>query len=274
MIAMQPKLLNEHSDNYLFARQTGAGDPVLILHGLLGSSDNWTAVARDLAQSHTVFSLDLRNHGRSFHSDLFDYPAMADDVLAFIDQQNLDNPSMIGHSMGGKTAMQFAYRYPERLDKLVVVDIAPKAYPPHNLMTVDALLNLDLAAVSRLSHADAQLQKAIPDKSERLSHLKNLKRSADGAYHWQVNLKTIRNNYALISGAVDRGSYPNPCLFIRGVHSDYIQDADWEDILDCFPQAELITIPNAGHWVHIQARQVLVNKVRDYFGTWQLHHRK
>lgn len=264
---MQARLLNEHSDKYLFARQIGSGEPVLILHGLLGSSANWTAVARELAESFSVFSLDLRNHGRSFHSDLFDYPVMADDVLAFIDQQNLDNISMIGHSMGGKTAMQFAYLYPERINKLVVVDIAPRAYPPHNLITVDALLDLDLATISQLNHADAQLQPAIPETSERLSHLKNLKRGKDGIYHWQVNLKIIRKNYALISDAVDGGSYPKPCLFIRGVHSDYIQDADWDDVLECFPQAELITIPNAGHWVHIQARQVFVEKIRAYFNT-------
>lgn len=262
---MQAKLLNEHSDKYLFARQTGTGEPVLILHGLLGSSDNWTAVARELGEAYTVFSLDLRNHGRSFHSHHFDYPAMADDVKSFIDQQNLEKISIIGHSMGGKTAMQFAYLYPEYLDNLVVVDIAPKAYPPHNLITVDALLDLDLATISQLSHADAQLQPAIPDTSERLSHLKNLKRGTDGIYHWQVNLEIIRNNYTFISDAVDGGSYPKPCLFIRGVNSDYIQDADWDDVLDCFPQAELITIPNAGHWVHIQARQVFVSNVLDYF---------
>jgi len=261
---MQAKLLNEHSDKYLFARQVGAGEPVLILHGLLGSSDNWTAVARELAESYTVFSLDLRNHGRSFHSDHFDYPAMADDVKTFIDQQNLEKISVIGHSMGGKTAMQFAYLYPEYFNKLVVVDIAPKAYPPHNLIAVDALLSLDLATISRLSHADAQLQSAIPDTSERLSHLKNLKRDTHGAYHWQVNLKIIRNNYAFISDAVDGGSYPKPCLFIRGVNSDYIQDTDWDDVLECFPQAKLETIPNAGHWVHIQARQVFVRKILDY----------
>jgi esterase len=145
-----------------------------------------------------------------------------------------------------------------------VVDIAPRAYPPHNLIAVDALLDLDLAKVSRLSHADVQLQPAIPDTSERLSHLKNLKRGPDGDYHWQVNLKNIRNNYALISEAVDGGSYTKPCLFIRGVNSDYIQDADWDDIIECFPYARLVTIPNAGHWVHIQARQVLVGKILDY----------
>jgi pimeloyl-ACP methyl ester carboxylesterase len=227
-------------------------------------------VARELGKAYTVFSLDLRNHGRSFHSDHFDYPAMADDVKAFIDQQNLENISMIGHSMGGKTAMQFAYLYPEYLNKLVVVDIAPKAYPPHNLNAVDALIDLDLATVSRLSHADEQLQPAIPDTSERLSHLKNLKRGTDGDYHWQVNLKIIRNNYAFISDAVEGGSYTKPCLFIRGVNSDYIQDADWEDVLECFPHAQLVTIPNAGHWVHIQARQVLVGKLLDYFAKEHL----
>ncbi len=261
---MQAVTLNENSGQHLFARQMGTGEPVLILHGLLGSSDNWTAVARDLAESYTVFSLDLRNHGRSFHSDHFDYAAMADDVKRFTQQYGLNNVSIIGHSMGGKTAMQFAYRYPERLRKLVVVDIAPKAYPPQNLNAVDALLNLDLATISRLSQADEKLQPAIPDPSERLSHLKNLKRGPEGTYHWQVNLNAIRRNYLIISGAITNGSYAKDCLFIRGRESDYIQDADWDDVLKRFPLAQLETIPDAGHWVHIQARQSFLRTVLDY----------
>lgn len=262
---MRSKLLNEHSDTYLFARKTGVGEPVLILHGLLGSSENWATVARDLAGSYTVFSLDLRNHGRSFHSDHFDYPVMAGDVKAFIDQQGLKNVAIIGHSMGGKTAMQFAFFYPEHVHKLVVVDIALRAYPPHNLNSVDALRRLDLTTISRLSQADEQLAADIPDISERLSHLKNLKREPDGTYHWRVNLEAIRRNYPFISEAVTGAGYAKECLFIRGVNSDYIQDADWEDILESFPRAKLETIPNAGHWVHVEARQMFVQTVRDYF---------
>ena len=264
---MQTKLLNEHSEKYLFARQLGSGKPLLILHGLLGSSDNWTTVARDLAEFYTVYALDLRNHGRSFHSDHFQYPVMADDVKLFIEQQGVEKVSLIGHSMGGKTAMQFAFLYPERLHKLVVVDIAPKAYPPHNLIAVDALLSLDLTSVSRLSQADAQLAPAIPNKSERLSHLKNLKRGENGAYGWQVNLEAIRRNYPFISDAMTAGSYEKDCLFIRGVNSDYIQDADWEDILEIFPRAQLETIPNAGHWIHIEAREVFVKTVLDHLAS-------
>ena len=261
---MKPELLNEHSDTYLFARKLGSGPPVLILHGLLGSSDNWITVARDLSESHTVYSLDLRNHGRSPHGDPFDYRIMAEDVQRFIEQQALKDVSLIGHSMGGKTAMQFAYLYPEQISKLVVVDIAPRAYPPYNLTAIDALLELDLTAISRLNQADEQLQSAIPDASERMSHLKNLKRGTDGNYHWQVNLKGIRRNYPALSGAMIVGSYAKACLFIRGVNSDYIQDADWADVLDCFPQAQLATIPNAGHWVHIQAREAFVQTVLDF----------
>jgi pimeloyl-ACP methyl ester carboxylesterase len=192
---------------------------------------------------------------------------MAEDVKRFIQQHDLKNISLMGHSMGGKVAMQFAYLYPERLRKLVVVDIAPRAYPPHTLNAVDALLNLDLASVSRLSQADEQLQPAIPDTSERLSHLKNLKRGENGTYHWQVNLDTIRRNYQFISGAVTDGTYREASLFVRGVNSDYIQDADWDEVLECFPLAQLKTIPNAGHWVHIQARQLFVKTVLDYLAA-------
>jgi len=264
---MQAKLLNKHSDKYLFASQIGSGKPVLILHGLLGSSDNWTTIARDLADHYTVFSLDLRNHGRSFKSDHFDYPIMAEDVRAFIQQYNLKKVSVIGHSMGGKVAMQLAFLYPEFLHNLVVVDIAPKAYPPQNLQAVDALLNLELGSISRLKQADEQLQQAIPDASERLSHLKNLKRGPKGAYHWQVNLEAIRRSYEFISGAVTNGTYAKACLFIRGWNSDYIQDADWDDVLECFPLARLESIPNAGHWVHIQARQLFVKTVLDFLAA-------
>ena len=261
---MKSEPLNKNSDQHLFARKMGSGTPVLILHGLLGSSDNWTTVARELAEFHTVFSLDLRNHGRSFHSDHFDYPSMVEDVNRFIAQQGLKTVSLVGHSMGGKTAMQFAYHHPERLRKLVVVDIAPKAYPPQNLDAVNALFNLDLARVSKLSEADERLKASIPDTSERLSHLKNLKRGPEGTYYWQVNLEAIRNNYPFISDAVTNGTYRKECLFIRGGESDYIQEADWDNILTNFPLARLMTIPGAGHWVHIQARQVFVKTVRDY----------
>ena len=261
---MQPKLLNEHSDKHLFARQLGKGEPVLILHGLLGSSGNWATVAAKLAPFYTVFSLDLRNHGRSFHSDHFDYRTMAGDVQRFIAQQGLKTVSIIGHSMGGKTAMQFAQLYPERLHKLVVVDIAPKAYPPRNLETVDVLRNLDLTSVSRLSQAEERLQKAIPDKSERQSHLKNLKRSPDGSYHWLVNLEAVRNNYPSVAAAVKGGTYAGSCLFIRGSESDYILDTDWNHVLEQFPRARLETIAKAGHWVHIQAREKFTRTVLDY----------
>jgi len=261
---MQAKLLNENSDQHLFARQMGSGEPVLILHGLLGASDNWLTVARELAEKHTVFLLDLRNHGRSFHSDDFDYPSMADDVNRFIRQQGLKTVSIIGHSMGGKTAMQFAYLYPERLKKLVVVDIAPKAYPPQNIDAVNALFNMDLTRVSRLNQADELLKTSIPDTSERMSHLKNLKRDPDGTYYWQVNLETIRRNYSFISDAVTSGTYTKECLFIRGYESNYIQDVDWDDVLINFPLAQLKTIPKAGHWVHIQARQLFVRTVLNY----------
>ena len=213
---MQSKLLNEGSDTILFARQIGSGEPVLILHGLLGSSDNWISVARELGEFYTVYSLDLRNHGRSFHSDHFDYPVLSEDVKGFIDQQGLEQVSMIGHSMGGKTAMQFAYLYPDNLRKLVVVDIAPRSYPPYNLIAVDALLNLDLAAITRLNQADELLQKVIPDASERMSHLKNLKRNPDGTYRWQVNLAAIRNTYTAISDAVIAGRFTKKAsLFVE-----------------------------------------------------------
>lgn len=248
----------------LYFETLGSGPPVLILHGLFGEGSNWHFIARDLSRKYKVFLIDLRNHGKSFHSDHFNYQVMADDLMEFIQHQGLHMVSVIGHSMGGKTAMEFAFRNPDVVHKLVVVDIANKAYQPIDDNIINALCSLDVSKISRLKEADVQLKKGISDQSLRLFLLKNLKsRNGDG-YRWQINLNAIRNGNRSLSREVSGRPFSKPCLFVRGEYSQYIMDSDWTTILAYFPCAELVTLHKAGHWVHIDAREAFVAAVEKY----------
>ena len=250
--------------NPIYFEKFGSGDPVLILHGLFGSGENWCTIARELSDRHEVFVLDLRNHGQSFHSDHFNYDVMADDVMGFIQYHWLKRVAVIGHSMGGKTAMQFAFRYPDLVSKLVVVDIANKAYETINRDIIEALCALDTSQISKLKDADQLLKTSIPDRNLRWFLLKNLKGRNGFGYHWQINMRAIRNGNESLSKAVSGGPFTKPCLFIRGQYSDYIMDSDWPAMINGFPGAELKTIPNAGHWVHVDARDAFIASVAKY----------
>ncbi len=246
--------MTQSTDQILYFTSEGKGNPVLILHGLLGTGNNWRTIANELADTHTVYRLDMRNHGRSFHSDQFNYDVMAEDVLRFMDRRGLDRISLIGHSMGGKVAMKFAFSHPHRIRKLIVADICNKTYKELHQDLIEALFQLDLARISRLKDADELLKSAIPNRDMRLFLMSNLKRHHNGGYHWQVNLEAIRNNQKNLSAKVSGKPFSGPSLFIRGGKSRYIQDSDWPKILKDLPFAELITIPGAGHWVHIEAQ--------------------
>ncbi|UCF91672.1 MAG: alpha/beta fold hydrolase [Desulfobacterales bacterium] len=245
-------------------REYGTGAPVIILHGLFGSLENWHPVARQLAADFRVLTVDQRNHGRSFHSDIFNYDVMAEDLAQFMQQQNLAQAALIGHSMGGKTAMRFAFAYPQRVSRLIIVDITPKAYPPLNGEIFEALRALDVRRLASLKQADDHLQPVIPDTALRLFLLKNLKRSKEGGYKWNVNLEAIRKSHPQLTAKISGGPFPKPCLFIRGEHSDYIREADWPEVRQYFPAAELATIPAAGHWVHVEAKDDFVATVTRY----------
>jgi pimeloyl-ACP methyl ester carboxylesterase len=179
-------------------------------------------------------------------------------------QQHLDSAFIIGHSMGGKAAMQFAFRYPDQTLKLVIIDIANKDYPPFNEDIIDALISLDIEGLANLKQADELLRARIPDMAFRLFLMKNLKRSQNGQYRWQVNLKAIQHSIAALSGQVNGKPFGKPCLFVRGEISNYISDADWAGIKRDFPAAEQVTIPGAGHWVHIEAKDLLVEKILNF----------
>jgi len=237
-------------------KRYGNGPPLLILHGLLGSGSNWhTLSSRVFADHYEVFTPDLRNHGRSPHSDVFDYPTLAGDVRDFMQQQGLDRVHLLGHSMGGKVAMHVALLYPHLLDRLIVVDIAPKPYAPRHLEILDILGAIDPADYDTRQEIDAALARSIPSLPTRQLLLKNL--DYDGTrYRWKMNLPAIIANYdAINKGLVVEGTFDQPTLFVRGETSDYVDDADEGLILRSFPNAQVVTIPGAGHWVHADAPQ-------------------
>lgn len=247
----------------LFFKQYGEGPPLVILHGLLGASGNWHTLASKVFGAHfTVYAVDQRNHGRSPHDDRFDYEAMADDLRLFLDRHALEAVHLIGHSMGGKTAMHFARAYPGRVRRLVVVDIAPKAYPPHHLDLIDALRGVDLSTATSRQDVDAALARRIPSVPVRQFLLKNLSYDSDaGRYFWQVNLDVIARHYDRINEApAPERPFEGPTLFIRGAKSSYVAEDDLPLIHEYFPHADLVTV-DAGHWVHAEAPEAFADAV-------------
>jgi pimeloyl-ACP methyl ester carboxylesterase len=230
------------------------GTPIVILHGLLGSSGNWRSIARRLAAQHRVFALDLRNHGESPHLECMSYAAMADDVRGFLDSHDIDAATIIGHSMGGKTAMRLALDAPQRVERLVVVDIAPAVSHHDHLPWLRAMACLDLGRVSRRADADAMLATTVPDTAMRQFLLQNLVASGAG-FAWRVNLVAIENSMPeLLDFPLDADQRPfaGPTLFLRGAQSDYVLPGDETVIQSLFPGARIVTIEGAGHWLHAE----------------------
>ncbi len=230
-----------------------SGSPVVVMHGLFGSSRNWMTAARRLAAGHRVFAFDLRNHGTSPHTETMSYPEMADDVHETISSLGVGPVALVGHSMGGKTAMLTALRHPEVVERLVVVDAAPVAYPPAFVEYAQAMRNADLSSVQRRADVDAQLIEAVPTPGTRAFLLQNLILDDQGA-RWRPNLPVIEAALPAISGwpEDEAGSYDGPTLFIYGGKSDYVQQDHRATIEGYFPQAKYVEIPEAGHWVHAE----------------------
>ncbi|MCB0618684.1 MAG: alpha/beta fold hydrolase [Saprospiraceae bacterium] len=246
----------------------GQGDPLIILHGLFGSLDNWQTLGKQFAEHYTVFLLDQRNHGRSPHDPEFDYAALAADLKHFLESHWVYKTHLLGHSMGGKTAMEFALHYPDMVDKLVVVDIGPKAYSGGHELIMDALLSVDLDAIDSRQAADEALQARISEYGIRQFLLKNLHRNKDGTFSWKMNLPILHQHYDQILSAIEGDDpFEGPALFIRGSRSNYIEDGDWPAILELFPRAELATVPQAGHWVHADAPELLLERVHRFLET-------
>ena len=249
-----------------------AGRPLVILHGLLGVSGNWHTLGRGpFSEKRDVYALDQRNHGRSAHADAFGYAEMAGDVKHFLEAHDLAPAALLGHSMGGKAAMHAALAFPELVEKMIVADIAPKAYPPHHEVIFEALRGLDLAAYESREEIDQALSKNIVARPVRQFLLKNLSYDPDGGpqgdgrYHWQMNLEAIHAAYDEISGSLSDElggtTYDGPALFVRGARSDYVTDDDLDNIRRRFPQARLETVESAGHWLHADQPQAFAEVV-------------
>jgi esterase len=249
----------------LFYRELGTGSPIVILHGVFGSCDNWLTVSKGLAETHKVYLPDARNHGHSPQSDDFNYSVMADDLKEFLSDHAIQKPVLIGHSMGGKTVMKFASLYPSLLEKIVIVDISSRYYKSHHNSILDGLKSIDLVNLKSRQDADLQLSKFESDFGVRQFLLKNLYRDQSNEFHWRINLPVLAKNIDNIGEALDENQKIKiPALFIRGAKSDYIKEADEGLIKKIFPDARIETIENAGHWVQAEKPDEFLEKVRNF----------
>ncbi|BAO43986.1 alpha/beta fold hydrolase [Thiolapillus brandeum] len=241
------------------------GVPLVLLHGLLGSLVNWQRIARNLSKTHRVIVPDLRNHGRSPHDPDVSYEAMAADILELMDDLKISRAALVGHSMGGKTAMVLALQHAKRVERLAVVDIAPVAYRGRLGQLLDALLALPLEQIGNRTHANDLLSERVPDKAVRDHMLQNLQRTEHG-WRWRNNLQALRDGLDVISSFPGYLSkpYTGRCCFIKGEHSDYIDEQSLSRINALFPAAEFVTIPAAGHWVYAEQPQAFIEALENF----------
>ncbi len=236
----------------LHYKVSGEGEPLVILHGLFGTLENWGGQIRALSEHYRVFAVDLRNHGLSPWDARMDYAAMCEDLLEFLDDHRLEQILLLGHSMGGKAAMQLALEQPQRIRKLVVVDIAPVRYAPGHDDVFQGLFNVDLARIQSRAEADQALAAFIDDAAVRQFLLKNLYRQQHH-FAWRMNLDVLHKEYQQISEAPDsHGHYAGPTLFIKGGASDYIQTGHRSAISQRFPKAGARVMEGVGHWPHAE----------------------
>ncbi|MEM1356561.1 MAG: alpha/beta fold hydrolase [Bacteroidota bacterium] len=241
----------------------GQGPALVILHGLFGMLDNWQTLARKWADNYQVVLLDLRNHGRSPHEEEMSYALMAQDVAEILETLDIEECILLGHSMGGKVAMQTALEYPELVTKLIIVDISPRRYPPGHASIFAALEAFDPATVSDRKAAAREMEQYVSDPGIQLFLLKNLTRNPEGGFRWRMNLPVIKANYDKLIGPVGNlgDSYEAPALFLRGGNSGYVKDEDFDFIQALFPAARLTTVAGAGHWVHAEKPTELMEAV-------------
>lgn len=250
----------------LFHREFGEGQPLIIVHGLFGSSDNWLSIAKELS-GFKVYLPDLRNHGQSPHSDVFTYEAMSEDLNEFLSDHAIDNPVIAGHSMGGKAVMKFAVDHPGLLEKLILVDIAPRFYKRHHDTILEGLNSIDPLKIQSRQEADEILSKYESSFPVRQFLLKNLSREGD-SFYWKFNLPVLTEQIENVGKALEEDkSFTKPALFIKGERSKYITDSDVPMIKKIFPASEINVIKNAGHWVHAEQPAAFVEAVRQFVAS-------
>lgn len=248
-----------------FKQYSDSGEPLIILHGLFGSLGNWGGQSRQLATDFSVYGLDLRNHGGSPHSDEMNYTVMAQDVLEFMDDQGIERSHLLGHSMGGKTAMQAALSAPQRIDRLVVADIAPVHYRGQHDSILDGLEAIDLNSIASRNEADKVLAEYESDELVRQFLLTNLVRSAEGKFSWRINLPVLKSNYDKLREApASEGVFEGPTLFVKGALSNYIAEKHRDAILARFPNAKTKVIMHTGHWLHAEKPQTFYRIVHGF----------
>ena len=246
-------------------KKIGEGIPVFILHGLFGSSDNWQTMGKKIAAlGFSVFLIDLRNHGHSPWSEEMNFETMAQDVLKILEKEKLDKIILMGHSMGGKTAMTFAAHYPDKIDKLIVVDISLQKYPPHHGIILKALNAVDTNLIADRKQAEQIIATYIDDLSVRQFLLKNLYWKEKNKLAWRFNIPAIEKNMEHILDEIKSPEFFEPTLFIRGALSGYIQEKDFNLIYKTYPNAKIITVENAGHWVHAEAPEVFFEAFKNF----------
>ena len=243
----------------------GQGPALLILHGLFGSLDNWLTHARNLEADYSVYLIDLRNHGRSPHSDSFDYRVMAEDLYELMEAEGILSAHLLGHSMGGKVVMEFAGLYPEKVDKLIVADMGIKQYPPHHTAVFEALTSIDLSVIPSRKAAEAFLmQKLDNDVVTTQFLLKGLGRDAANQFIWKFNFPAILGNYSAILAGVSPEIFEKPTLFLSGGNSSYILESDHAAIRSHFPLAQFEVMEGVGHWLHAENPSLFLEKVRHF----------
>ncbi len=238
----------------LHSQILGEGKPFVILHGFLGMSDNWKTLGNRFSEAGFEMHLvDQRNHGRSFYNDTFDYEAMAEDLKHYCEAHNLKDILLLGHSMGGKTAMLFATLHPEMVSKLMVADISPRYYPVHHDSILEGLSNLDFSRIKSRSAADKKLANYVSEAGTRMFLLKNLYWIEKGKLALRINLEVLKANVAEVGEALPiHARFEKPTLFLRGDKSEYVMSSDETVIKQHFPMATIKTISNAGHWLHAE----------------------
>lgn len=242
-----------------------SGTPIIILHGFLGSLDNWLSIGKKLGIHHRVFLLDQRNHGRSFHDDEMNYDVLVEDLLFFVEQHNLSNVSLIGHSMGGKTAMLFSIKYPKYIYKLVIVDIAPVEYVGDHGYILDAMLNLQLGIYNNRNDVEIELKKDIHSDAVLQFVLKNLGRNNLNKFYWKCNLPVLVLNYKALMHFPEVGkSFYGLTLFIKGGKSDYINESNMPTIKKYFPNTIIKVVEDADHWVQAEKPVEFLEMVTDF----------
>ena len=240
--------------------------PLFILHGLFGSSDNWQTLAKKLADQYVVYLVDQRNHGHSPHAEDFNYDLMAADFYTLVTDLNLSKVNVIGHSMGGKTVINFANKHPELIDKMIVVDISQKQYPMHHEQILEGLNAINLSEIKTRGNADKVLAKYVPELSVRQFLLKNLYWVEKGQLGWRINIPVLSREIHQIIAEIKIDTIAVDTLFIRGGRSNYILESDYAEIKEKFTHSEIYSIEESGHWIHAEAPAEFYRVVTNFLG--------